>query len=551
MISIRFEIRLKEPLLATAVEGDPNSSVSLPYIPGSLIRGALVSRYLRSHSTADLATDPQARRLFFNGETCFLNGYPADDGDKRALPTPASWYKEKGSGDEFTAYDLSLEKPDEEAISHPVQVAKPFCTLDDDGVATLYEPRKQITIHTQRDRVLGRATEGSGAIFQYEALAAGQTFIGFVLCSGDETANAVVQLFQEGDIFMGGSRSAGYGMVEIKAQTLKGKWREAPNQEMETIQAGDIFSLTLLSNAILRDGNGHYTGFLTPEILQTGLGVSLTLLDDYTFSHSGIVGGFNRKWGLPLPQVPVARAGSIYTFCAESDIPVDKLQSLLDNGIGERRAEGFGRVALHWNQSESVDVREPVRGHLPPVKLDESSKSVPLARRMANHILRLDLDAQLTARVNKLRLKGDIKNNQLSTIRILVRGARLSGDVQPILDRLKGMKVENAGRDRVPRDSVQPILDRLKGMKDTARKQFENARVGGQRLNEWIEGLLAKNGAADTVWQGLYQTSFDEDNLPAVGGVRAEWGDETAHKYALRLIDGVLSRALENRRAEK
>ncbi len=527
MIVIQFEIYLQEPLLATAVEGDPNSAVSLPYIPGSLIHGALVNRYLQAYPTDDLAADPQARQLFFSGETRFLNAYPSDETGNRTLPTPASWYKEKNAGKAFTAYDLSIIEEPAEELEHPIRVEKPFCALDD-REATLYEPRKQIAVHTQRDRAMGRATEGSGAVFQYEALAPEQTFIGVVLCPDDETAQTVETLLAEQEMFLGGSRSAGYGLTEIRAvRRASDDWTEAPNQDVGDIQQGKAFSLTLLSDAVLRDGNGQYTGFLTPEILQAHLGVPVTLVDKCTLTRQGIAGGFNRKWGLPLPQVSVARAGSVYTFCAKDDITADRLQALLESGIGERRAEGFGRIALHWNRAEEISIKEPAKSRTPHVRSSLTGESANLAHRMATRMLRRRVDTALIEQVNRLRLKGEIKNNQLSAIRTLARGARLSGD-------------------------AQPIIERLKGMKDTARKQFENTRVAGQPLHEWIQELLLGDKAlTDTVWEAIHNTSFDVSRLPAVGGIRAEWDETMAREYALRLIDGVLSRALEERRGGK
>ena len=68
MIALSFELCLKEPLLATALEGDPNSAVSLPFIPGSMLRGALIGRYLARCGTSDLAADPQPRVLRDDGE---------------------------------------------------------------------------------------------------------------------------------------------------------------------------------------------------------------------------------------------------------------------------------------------------------------------------------------------------------------------------------------------------------------------------------------------------------------------------------------------------
>ncbi|MHC5770606.1 MAG: hypothetical protein ACYTXI_34500 [Nostoc sp.] len=39
-----------------------------------------------------------------------------------------------------------------------------------------------------------------------------------------------------------------------------------------------------------------------------------TLKPQRSFAGNSVVGGFNRKWELPLPQVPVLKAGSVFVF---------------------------------------------------------------------------------------------------------------------------------------------------------------------------------------------------------------------------------------------
>jgi CRISPR-associated protein Csx10 len=238
-----------------------------------------------------------------------------------------------------------------------------------------------------------------------------------------------------------------------------------------------------------------------------------------------VIGGFNRKWGLPLPQTPVARAGSVYTFQAEGDIPAAKLTALLAEGIGERRVEGFGRLACNWHaRHERLRRWEPEdsRRHEPPKMTGEGEK---LARRMAGRMLRRELSRQLRQRVNNLSIQGDISNSQLSQVRVLIRSA-------------------------LPTQDCKPILDFLDAMRKTARDQFEKARVDGQSLKAWVVAVLDLD-APEQTWERLFHTSFDKHKLPAVGGVAAKWSKALAREYALRLVDGVLSKKLEERRRSR
>lgn len=143
---------------------------------------------------------------------------------------------------------------------------------------------------------------------------------------------------------------------------------------------------------------------------------------------------------------------------------------------------------------------------------------------MAERMLRRKLDQRLIERVNGLEIKSPPANSQLSQISVLIRSA-------------------------LPGKDVKAIIERLDTMKKKAKDQFEAARIENQSLLEWIKQHIT--GSREQVWHWLYQSSYREDDLPAVGEVRAEWTDDLAREYALRLVDGVLHRAITKRRGEE
>ncbi|MEA3395844.1 MAG: type III-B CRISPR module-associated Cmr3 family protein [Chloroflexota bacterium] len=529
MIALTFTLELQEPLLMTAIDGDPNSAVSLPYVPGSALRGALVGRYLAADNGKNLAADAAARKLFFNAQTRYLNAYLVDEMGERTLPTPHSWQKCKGDQGQYSIYDLSVD-PKPEKLQQPKSLKRPFCQLAGTTV-DLYKVEKQVNIHTLRDPKAGRALgkagralgEGEqGAVFRYEALEPGQTLAGAILCPDSKTADTLQALLDEDEtLLLGGSQSAGYGLTTITEVKQEDNWQETPR---DLSAPSGRLTLTLLSDAILRDVQGQYTGFLTPEILAEYLGAKLTLDRARTFTQVGVVGGFNRKWGLPLPQTPVAKAGSVFTFKVdEQGISTEHLQKLVENGIGERRAEGFGRVALNWHaQHDELEVpqsqprRKPLETAAPL-----TGTSADMAQKMATRMLRQQLEQSLRKRVLSLKIQGDIHNTQLSAVRTRVRTALATGEVAPI----------------------EKYLDEMKAV---GQKQFEQAKINGHPANKWVKKVLQED--AHATWQRLGNTSFNKESLPVVGGVRAVWDDTIAQEYALRLIDGVLSHELAHRR---
>ncbi|MCX7682281.1 MAG: hypothetical protein N2508_10040, partial [Anaerolineae bacterium] len=151
MKALTYELYLLEPLLATRLGGgDPNSAVGFDYIPGSMIRGLVVSRYAQQNPTD--AVDDDFRRLFLDGRVRFLNAYPQAYG-QRTLPVPLSWRREKDGGKTAPIYDFAVEV--QNGGQQWQRVAQPFCHLwvSDDGSykVQLEKPERHIAVHTSRE----------------------------------------------------------------------------------------------------------------------------------------------------------------------------------------------------------------------------------------------------------------------------------------------------------------------------------------------------------------------------------------------------------------
>jgi CRISPR-associated protein Csx10 len=102
MAVLTYQIRLLEPVLVTKLDGDPNSNISYDYLPGSVLRAALLGRFASDNKVAvkdvleDERTKADAARLFF-GHARFLNAYPVDRLNNRTLPKPLSWRQSKSA----------------------------------------------------------------------------------------------------------------------------------------------------------------------------------------------------------------------------------------------------------------------------------------------------------------------------------------------------------------------------------------------------------------------------------------------------------------------
>jgi CRISPR-associated protein Csx10 len=526
MIAIRYTLKLLEPLLATALQSDPNSAVSYPYIPGSLIRGMLIGKYLTDTEEKYFAVKGESRRRFLDGRTRYLNGYVLDPAGNRTLPTPLSWYHEKGAKpeDRYGIFDKSYPEFNdgdfleaEPPIDQPKPQEPQFCVIDE-GNVTFFNPDRQVNIHTRReDRRAGRATDDDlGAVFRYDALAAGQFFGGVILCDDPADAKTLVKnLTVDTEFVVGGSRSGGYGRVRVTDVESISNWRET-EASSDDIPAGEMFTVTLLSDMIARDRNGQFADTLSLQILTKALGLpDGVLLGGKTYRQIELVGGFNRKWGLPLPQAMAICAGSVFTFHTTVDIPAAALEALQWRGLGDRRVEGFGRVAINWIGEDELytaqpDDREPTL-EKPPM----DTESQTLARRMTERIFRRNADHALVEKASRITIHPSPKRSQLGGLRAELRQAMQNG-------------------------TVQPVINYLNAMKPTADKQFKNARIGSETLKDW---LLVQLQNPNNIWLQLGNPDKNPLHLEGV-----EPSSQLATEYTLRFVDAVLAQASKKER---
>ncbi len=548
---IHYRIHLLEPTLVTSLQGDPNSGVAFDYLPGSALRGILISKYLlpKSANGSD-ASDATLRRLFFDGTTRYLNGYPLDAYDHPSLPVPASWQHVKEKEGEI--FDFAVEAQDGEQQWQSVSAS--FYTQSGNTVR-LIRPARNIAVHTQRTARFGRAMpeyrpsrsgqasrrstiwldkdEIPGAVYRYDALAAGQTFRAAIICDNDTdepTLRDVMQDLTAGYVTLGGSRSGGYGQARISLIDNDDADRDAAEDDKDAPEGKLI--VTLQSDVLLRDERGQFV--VDPEllcrVLSRHLGVELDLKD--AFLKAEVIGGFNRKWGLPLPQTLAVRMGSVLVFKGPGCDPT-LLDDLEIRGIGERRAEGFGRIAFNRQRVEELTVDYTPKSHGLADFIVSEVEARKLARLMVDRMLRQRLDEWLLAAVNEIKINNPPSNTQIS--------------------RLRGVVLEEIRKAAPGTDKICKFIDSIE-KRSSARRQFERSIVDGEPLLRWLKDLLrcGREGAwtmADNDWRNRLRISGVEVGA-RIGDVKAEINDGLRLEYVLQLIDLVLAHAAKEHREE-
>lgn len=553
---IRYTLELLEPLLVTSLEGDPNAKRSLDYLPGSVMRGALIGQYLQRHGHAQLEPENEKRgderQLFLSDSTCFLNAYPEiriDNAAVRTLPTPLSLQKEKHAQlkEPLSIVDVAEPEADEDKEmndnsqnSSLKPVGKPFSHINKKSIY-LYAPGRSVNIHTARERRAGRATSAAGAVFRYEALAPRQRLQGIILTGSVEAASQLCDLLDVGDLWLGGSRTAGYGHVSVTCSAPK-SWSGETQPASDVVDLGERLVITCLSHLLLTNEWGESTLDLDAARIIRLLQVdsdALTLCDEQSVRKMQVVGGFNRTWGLPLPQRQAIAAGSVFVFNVNKTIPAAVLQQLQLHGIGEACNDGFGRIAINWQSSNSLAFQElgsAFPDSVPPI---EKQAHRQLAGEMLLRILHRQMDEKLIEYVNNRTLVGPPSNSLLTRLRMKIRES---------ISIFESNKLDSATQDNYEQLSekvLKPIQDLLTSLKQPAQDQLKRARIqpGNQRFNLWLEQRVQK---AAGIWQEL---GVEERKSLGLGSFTQDIPPSWCLEYTLRLIEALLHKMEKSNRA--
>ncbi len=505
MQAIEFRVHLVQPVLAGQPgSGEANSTVSYPFIPGSMLRGALVSCYSGGKG-GDLDNDETFFDLFFSGKVRYLNAYLANpNGRARMLPRPLSWFVPKKDIHNLSVpvYDFAVDQPGDDQTFKPPE--GDFYWLGSDAIQ-LATPRVEMVVHNaSADR--DRKREGASQVYRYDALAAGQVFSAVVTSAEDDYLKKIKDLLETHDLVLGGSLTGGYGRVEVLTPIdIDPDWREGENfRQSEVERSQTEVTLTCLSDVIVRSAQGEYDFDLAT---QAGRPPSRV------FRRMRLVGGYSRKWGLPFYQDWAIVAGSVFVFPAECRA---NLEAVVQQGIGERLIEGFGRCALDLHrQAKLTRSRMAVA---PLGSITDAAQLSPASQEYAEKIavrkLRNVLDTALAKRIHELAgastsFSGLPRPAQLSRARLAARAAWQTGELGLIQKHFAGLSV-------------------------LSRRTWKDARLVGKPLEEWLLQRVEKP-ALET---------FNVGNIE-FAGVKAKFGDRLRAQTVARLLEGVLGRAVE------
>ncbi|HZO72938.1 MAG TPA: RAMP superfamily CRISPR-associated protein [Ktedonobacteraceae bacterium] len=236
----------------------------------------------------------------------------------------------------------------------------------------------RLQTHTGINRDTGTVQEG--ILYNRRVFAENTRFWGMVKVA-DELVRTFKDFIEEightGLVRVGTGRTRGMGQVNISVKQMENE-QDSPHDFQDRLQKFDdklskavqafsesekfpldsspfYFALTLHSPVILRDDLLRYRGSINEEALEKLLkqaGLSELPADQFRLLYQSAsvrrVTGWNDLWGTPRTNELAIETGSVFLF--ESQLPQKDVElalfSIESEGIGQRRAEGFGRVCV-------------------------------------------------------------------------------------------------------------------------------------------------------------------------------------------------------------
>ena len=371
------------PLLVTR-EVAGNVVISLDHVPG----GQLLRHV---HDTfADLGVDVSdliaTARLIVTDVTAEVGEQPG-----RRLPLTFLQRKDQAS----RAVNWFRAGSDGDEPLKPVQPPGFVGVSKADSVTLIRQPLTSRT-HVTVDDTLQTPRKDEGGPFTYTALAEGLR-LRFEVRVPTSVANRLRDRDPSwwrrlaGEVRIGRSSKDDYGLAAITPTPPAplSPERERTGRSQRPHDAGEQLTLKvwLLSDLLLRDARLRPTTSvddLRRELeRRIGTGVTLTIQTQQDDGRDLVAARPHRReswhtgWGLPRPSLVGLAAGSCMVFDVTGVTPANhegylrRLVAIETEGLGERRAEGFGQVRFDDNllTAGELTLQEPREDDTPPVPL--------------------------------------------------------------------------------------------------------------------------------------------------------------------------------------
>ncbi len=353
MAFLKIKIKLLSPVILSSDVEDSNLTGTLDYIPATSILGLFAAKYIHKAQLKEAHLDDKFNNWFLKEALIFTNAYISEKeeyDEVDMLPTPLCLKKEK-KGEKI--FNVLLNDVDEQLKSTPS-----YSYIYGNTIKTR-EPEKKINFHHTRDRLTGH-TKDEG-MFNYEVLLPDQVFKGKIY-GEPETLKTFKETFKETFFArLGKSRNAEYGRVKIVLSEIEKT--ETRILEVEDFEDQEPVLLTLISPCILLN---EY-GFSDPSLscleyyLRKIWGKDSFKITNCILKTTSIE-NYISVWRMKRPLETAIVAGSTIKLYFKENLSYEEVNNgllyLVEQGIGERRGEGFGRVKVNMAMAKEYYEKE-------------------------------------------------------------------------------------------------------------------------------------------------------------------------------------------------
>jgi CRISPR-associated protein Csx10 len=381
MTEVEITLCTRSPLALRASRAGLQFAPGLCYIPGTTLRGALAAQYLLTGQP----DNSSFAALFLEERVFFPDLYPVPldaqgqphPETAKPLPATARACKRHAAGHPGSLTDslLRLELATVLGQGAPLREQDwktcPACGNDRDRLSGAYvglDHFRKVDAHLRliTGTSINRATSTveETQLFSFDVLEERQLFRGRLRFQPETAESLLTQLRKlvpdEVSLRLGKGRSRGLGRVEVagwreprQAQRhLEARWTQlnkAAQRLWQHFEAGrpkgEYFSLTLESGLIRRDR------LLRPQSgipTAAELGLPGEVEPRRCALNTFTVQGWNAALGLPKADTPALGPGTVLLYRlmdpTQKETVLARLKEIEREGVGERRAEGFGRV---------------------------------------------------------------------------------------------------------------------------------------------------------------------------------------------------------------
>ena len=520
---LRYRFTLTAAVVIPGSDGDPNTIVTRQDIPGSHLWGAAAWYYLNQGNHTPI--DNAFRRAFLDGGLRFLAAYPetVDTQPLRLTPIPHSMRKFKDDEGvvDFVEGGRPKDTPTKRLDCRYAKIGNEL--LETQSVKTERNYHHARASKNRRvGRALGAEVPDGGAFFAYEAIQAGQSFQGAVLGSERDLTDLKVWLQGLKTVSIGRSRSAQYSEAEfewIDEVPLElgelAEWNGFNMQQKPPSSNGSL-TITTLSPLLTVNDNGHPDVRFPTQELANALGLDVSELKlSASYTRTEMIGGYHTHLRLPRQQWPAIATGSVFMFELESDV-IEKCQAHLvqleHNGLGLRKGEGYGRIAVNrhgyldlqteqqLDDPDKVNIPDPPEAELPQDLL-ELLQGVVRTRCIA--------EMQEMAQTIASKIKNIPSNSLLGRLRLF-----LQQDPAVAVERLGNLR--KPAKDALTNCRINTRESGISWLPNTLYALFEKAWNEPGTLTTALISKHVENLLTDTTEQGRLIDLLVEDDWKAM-----------------------------------